>query len=323
MTVTAVVSTLVAVLFIVVLGGVGYFVYATQRIARRAEAAVPPVGQFIDIDGNRIHYVEEGEGPPILFVHGLGGTLHHFRQPLFGGQLDGFRLIALDRPGAGYSTRAAGASGRLPEQADLIAKFIDRLRLDKPLVVGHSLGGMITLTVALNHPDRISGIVLLSPLTRHRDEVPPAMKPIYITSPLKRWLMAQTVAIPASLKYAQQTLAYVFGPQPTPARYMTEGGGWLGLRPGHFYAMVTDLVAVAEDLPALQTRFGEIDMPAGMIFGSADRVIDPTSNGEDMRDKIRHIDLEILDGVGHHPQYAASERVVAMIRRTAAKAFAG
>lgn len=320
MSLESIAIAVISVLVIVVLATIGYGVYTTQRIARRAEAAVPATGKFIDIDGNRIHYVEAGEGRPILFVHGLGGTLHHFRHPLFG-SLDGYRLIALDRPGAGYSTRAAGATGRLPEQAALVAAFIDRLGLDRPLLVGHSLGGMITLTVALNHPDKISGIVLLSPLTRHLDPVPPEMAPIYIRSRLKRWVMAQTVAIPAALKYAPQTLAYVFGPQPTPENYLTEGGGYLGLRPGHFYAMVTDLVALADDMPMLQTRFEEIDMPAGMVFGTADRMLDWTTNGEAMRSRIRNLDLELLEGVGHHPQYADRARVAALIRRVADKAF--
>lgn len=299
-----------------------YFVWRTQTIARRAERLVPARGKFVEIDGNRIHYVEEGEGRPILFIHGLGGTLHHLRHPLFGGKIPGYRLIALDRPGAGWSTRAPGASARLPEQAALIAKFIDRLGLEKPLVVGHSLGGMITLTLALNHPDKISGIVLVAALTRHREGVPPEFAPIYIRSPLKRWLLANTVAIPAALKMAPATLAYVFGPQETPKDYMTEGGGELGLRPGHFINMVMDLVAVADDMSALSKRFSEIDMPAGMIFGTADKVLNYKENGDEFRGLIKGLDFETLEGIGHHPQYWASDRVAAMIGRVAERAFA-
>jgi pimeloyl-ACP methyl ester carboxylesterase len=318
----SILAWLVILLLVAALAVIGYFVWTTQMIARRAEARVPARGTFIEVGGNRIHYVEEGEGRPIVFVHGLGGTLHHFRHPLFGRKLPGHRLIALDRPGAGYSTRAAGASARLPEQAALIAAFIDRLGLEKPLVVGHSLGGMITLTLALNHPEKISGIVLLSALTRHRDGIPPEIAPIYITSKLKRWLVAHTVAIPAALKLAPQTLAYVFGPQPTPEGYMTEGGGELGLRPGHFYNMVADLVAVADDMAELEKRFGEIDMPAGMAFGNADRVLDFATNGDDFRNRIKGLDFEMLDGIGHHPQYVATDRVIALIERVAARAFA-
>ena len=307
-------------LVLVALAAAGFLVLKTRAIARAAEKAVPPCGRFVEVGGNRIHYVEEGEGRPILFIHGLGGTLHHFRQPLFGGRLAGFRLIALDRPGAGYSTRAPGATARLPEQAETIAGFIDRLGLDRPLVVGHSLGGMVALTLALDHPDKISGLVLLSALTAHREDVPPELAPIYITSPLKRRLLAHTLAIPTALKLAPQTLAYVFGPQQPPQDYMTEGGGQLGLRPGQWYAMVSDLVAVAGDMKALTARFGEIDMPAAMLFGTADRVLDHRENGIAFRDHVKGLDFETIDGVGHHPQYGATDRVVELIRRTAARA---
>ncbi len=80
----------------------GYFVLITRRIAAAAERAVPPSGKFIEIAGNRIHYMEAGQGPAILFIHGLGGQLHHFRQTLFEDLSKDHRVVALDRPGSGY-----------------------------------------------------------------------------------------------------------------------------------------------------------------------------------------------------------------------------
>jgi hypothetical protein len=59
-------------------------VLATWWIAAKAERLVPASGKFVEIDGNRIHYVETGEGSPIVFLHGLGAQLHHFRHTLFG-----------------------------------------------------------------------------------------------------------------------------------------------------------------------------------------------------------------------------------------------
>ena len=132
----------IPVLFTVVFVGL-WLAWSTRRIARQAERAVPPAGRFIEIDGERIHFIERGAGRPVLLIHGLGGTLHHMRRPLMEGFGDGFRLVALDRPGSGYSTRAAGRDGRLSEQARLIARFIEELGLERPLLVGHSLGGAI------------------------------------------------------------------------------------------------------------------------------------------------------------------------------------
>jgi pimeloyl-ACP methyl ester carboxylesterase len=317
----SVIGGVAGALFLVVVFVAGYFVLVTRRIAARAERLVPASGKFIDIGGNRIHYVETGEGRPIVFVHGLGGQLYHFRHPMFP-MLPGYRLIALDRPGSGYSVRAAGATARLPEQAEVVAKFIEALGLEKPLLVGHSLGGAVALTVALNHPDTISGVITLAPLTHMEDEVRAEFKSLYITSKLKRWLIAQTTAVPTSLRYASQTLDFVFGPQKWPEDYIIAGGGMLGLRPSHFFATASDIVAIEKDLPEIEARYGEITMPAAMMFGTADRVLDHKRHGIPMRDKVAGLDLDLAEGQGHMLPFTAKERVAELIRRIAAKAFA-
>lgn len=301
---------------------IGYTVLVTRRIAADAERQVPPVGQFVEMDGNRIHYVDTGEGLPIVFLHGLGAQLHHFLHPLFGRFGSGYRLIALDRPGSGYSVRADGATGRLPEQAEVVRRFIETLGLEKPLVVGHSLGGAIALTLAVEHPEVISGIALLAPLTHMERRVRGLFKAIYIPSTLLRAILANTIAIPMSLKYAGPTLDLVFSPQSPPADYGTAGGGWLGLRPSHFYATSTDLVAIEHDLGHVEQRYGEITMPAGIIFGTSDRVLGIGVHGRPMIEKIKELDFESINGMGHMPQFFEPERIVAFVKRIADRAFA-
>lgn len=299
----------------------GYFVLATRRISAQAERAVPASGKFLQLGRHRIHYVDEGQGRPILFIHGLGAQLHHFRQPLFA-ELTDFRLIALDRPGSGYSGRPFGFSGSLTEQAELIARFIAELGLERPLVVGHSLGGAVALALAENHPQAVSGLVLLSPLTHLEDELRPEFRSLYIKSPLKRRLIAETLAIPASLKYAPQTLAFLFSPQQAPKDYGTAGGGFAGLRPSHFYATSADMVAIERDLGAIEARYKELDLPVGVMFGTADRVLDYRLHGEPLAGGIKDLELDLVEGLGHMPQFVEPKRVAALIRRVAARAFA-
>ncbi|WP_217578702.1 alpha/beta fold hydrolase [Mesorhizobium sp. GbtcB19] len=294
----------------------------TWRIAAKAERLVPACGKFVQIDGNRIHYVEEGEGRPIVFVHGLGAQLHHFRHTLFGRFGAGYRLIALDRPGSGYSVRASSATGRLPEQADIVRRFIEELRLERPLIVGHSLGGAVALALATEHPAAISGIALLSPLTHLEARARQGFDLLYVPSRLLRHLLAHTIAIPLSLRYAQPTMRFIFAPQTVPADYMIAGGGWLGLRPSHYFATSTDIVAVEQDLARIEQRYGEMAMPAGILFGSADRVIGEAVHGEPMLDRIQGLDFERIEGLGHMPQFVEAERVVAFIQRIAERAFA-
>lgn len=297
-------------------------VLATRLIAAKAERLVPARGKFVEIDGNRIHYVEEGEGRPIVFLHGLGAQLHHFRHTLFGRFGAGYRLIALDRPGSGYSVQAGAAGGRLPEQAALVRRFIEELRLERPLVVGHSLGGAVALALAVEHPEAISGIALLSPLTHLEARTRQRFDLLYVPSRLWRRVLAYTVAIPLSLRYAEPTMAFIFAPQAVPEDYMIAGGGWLGLRPAHYFATSTDVVAVEQDLGRIERRYGEIAMPAGILFGAADRVIGEAVHGEPMLDKIQGLDFERVDGLGHMPQFVEAERVVAFIQRIAKRAFA-
>ena len=128
--------------------------------------------------------------------------------------------------------------------------------------------------------------------------------------------------MPASLKYAQQTLDFVFGPQQWPEDYIIAGGGMLGLRPSHIYATASDIVAIEKDLGEIAARYGEIRMPAALMFGTADRVLDHKRHGLPMREKIAGLDFELVDGQGHMLQFMARERVAEMIERIAARAFA-
>ena len=315
--IVAIAGTLLALLLLVA----GYHAHVTRRVARRAETLVPPPGKFIAIDGNRIHYVERGEGRPILFIHGMGGTQFHFSYPLFD-RLDGdFRLIAIDRPGSGYSTRRRGGPVTPAEQAAFVARLIDEMGLEKPLVVGHSLGGAISLALALDHADKISGVALIAPLTRYYAEVASEFAALDIRSPLFRWLVAYTVSTPNAIKYGPQTLAFVFGPQTAPEDYAIAGGALSLLRPSHFYASSTDFVTVAETMKSQETRYGELTMPVGVFFGTADRVVNFEENGAWLEGRVANLDLEVLEGVGHMPHYSEGDKAEAFIRRMAAKAF--
>jgi len=299
-----------------------YLALVTRRIARNARRLVPPPGKFVTVDGNRIHYVERGQGLPILFIHGLGGTQFHFK-PLFAGLEKDFRLIAVDRPGSGYSTRRGLTPANPKDQADFVARFIDQLQLDRPLLVGHSLGGAVALASALDHPDKISGLALISPLTRPGEAPPAEFNDLDIASPFWRRVIANTIGLPRSIKLAPKTLEFVFGPQQPPADYAVAGGAMSVLQPSHFFASSTDFRASGEGLRKQQQRYGELTMPMGIIYGTADRVLDWQAQGKAMAETAAGIDFEALEGVGHMPQYAEPGRVEAFIRRVAGRAFAG
>ena len=299
-------------------GGLAAFAGLT---ARRVEAALPPQGRFIDIDGNRIHYLDQGSGPVILMVHGLGGQMRNFTYALVDRLKDRFRVVVMERPGAGYSQRAPGASARLGVQADVVAEFIGALGLGKPLLVGHSLGGALSLAVALEHPETVSGLALISPLTQPQDSPPKAFAGLYIPSPIVRRLVAWTLAAPLAIRNREAVLSAVFGPEPAPDDFATRGGGMLGLRPRTFYSTSTDLVAVNEDLPGLQARYATLELPAGVIFGADDRILDARVHGAAMTSQVPGLAYETIEGAGHMIPLTRPDRVAAFIEAMAERAF--
>jgi pimeloyl-ACP methyl ester carboxylesterase len=305
------------VLALVVCGLVGYTAYTAWRVER----ADPPRGRFLDLDGCRIHYVDEGAGPPLFLIHGLGGQLGNFNYALVGRLAKEFRVIAVDRPGSGYSTRPAGADPRLRAQGELMAKAIGALKLDRPLVVGHSLGGAISLAIGLDHPECASGLALIAPVTQVVETVPAPFRGLDIKSRLVRRIVAWTLATPLGIIGADRVLGQVFGPERVPPDFITLGGGALGLRPKSFYATSTDLEAVNDGFAEMIARYPTLTLPVGILFGKGDQLLDYRIHGLKTKDQIPKLDLALMEG-GHMLPVTAPEAVADFIRRMA-RAAAG
>ena len=110
----------------------------------------------------RISTMEAGEGPPVLAVHGLGGTKGSFL-PTLAALSGGFRVIAMDLPGFGDSDKPVGAAYDPRFFARAVVDLLDALGLERVDLVGNSLGGRVALEVGLRHPERVGHLVLLAP----------------------------------------------------------------------------------------------------------------------------------------------------------------
>lgn len=303
-------------LLAVVIGGLVWF---TANTARKVEAALPPRGQFMEIDGEHMHYVDTGgAGPAIVMIHGLGGSLLHFDYALAGRLAGEFRLILVDRPGSGYSTRANGADATLTAQAAAIAKLIGALGLTRPLVVGHSLGGAVSLALALDHPGCVGGLALIAPLTHPQEEVSPVFRPLVIRSRLVRSLIASTLATPMGIRGGPAALKEVFAPEAVVPDFPLRAGGLLGLRPQAFRAASSDIVVINDVLPGYVSRYSSLDKPIGILFGTGDRLLDYRKHGQAMLASCPALDLELIDG-GHMLPMTATDRCAELIRRVAGR----
>jgi len=310
------------VLGLIVLALIGLAIFSA-RTARKVEQLLPPHGRFVEVDGARLHYFEEGSGPPLVLIHGLAGQTRVYTHSLLDRLKAEHRVIIIDRPGCGYSTRPRGASAAISAQARTIARFIETLGVERPLVVGHSLGGAIALSLALNHPELVSGLALIAPLTHAQDEVPPLFRGLAIKSALLRGLVGWTSAIPISIRNRKIVLETAFGPEPVVLDYATRGGGLLNLRPHSFINASRDLMAAkGEELAAMEARYQHLTVPVGVLFGTADRILDAVKHGTAMATKVIGLDLELIEDAGHMIVITAPDRSASFIKRMARRAAA-
>jgi pimeloyl-ACP methyl ester carboxylesterase len=318
---TPVMGSTLAIALLLALAVVGGLVEFSVLAARRIEHAVPPQGSFLALGGEKIHVLDTGAGRPLVLIHGLEGQMGNFTHSLVDRLSGDFRVVAFDRPGSGYSTRSIGSPAGVRAQAGALAAAIRAMKLDRPVIVGHSLGGAVALAMALDQPDCASALALVAPVTHPVAAPPLVFRGLAIRSPLLRRFVAWTLATPASLLARELALKQVFAPEPAPADFATAGGGLLGLRPANVYAASADMVAANDDLEAMTPCYASIRIPIGILYGRGDRILDPRAQGETMKAKIPALDLELIEG-GHMLPVTAPDAVAAFIRRIAARAWA-
>jgi pimeloyl-ACP methyl ester carboxylesterase len=192
------------------------------------------------------------------------------------------------------------------------------LGLKQPLVVGHSLGGALSLAIALDHPDSVGALALIAPLTHAPDDVPDVFKSLIIRSPTLRKFIAWTLATPLGILRGPAALKEVFGPEPVPSDFPLRAGGLLGLRPEAFCSASSDAVLTKYVLPNYVARYASLALPVGMLFARGDRLLDYRAQGEAMKAAFPPLDLELMEG-GHMLPMTAPDRCAALIRRMAAR----
>ncbi|MER5728890.1 alpha/beta hydrolase [Streptomyces sp. NPDC002138] len=149
-----------------------------------------PDSRFVEVDGLRIHYKRAGHGPALVLLHGSASSLQHFDRAadLLS---DSFDVIRPDLPGFGLTGPRKDRDYRLPPYAAAVAGFVEALGVPRYVVAGNSLGGNIAWNVALDHPERLTGLVLVNATGYPEKTVPAGMR--LIRNPLVRPLLRRVM----------------------------------------------------------------------------------------------------------------------------------
>jgi pimeloyl-ACP methyl ester carboxylesterase len=287
--------------------------------AWRISAAHPPAGKFVPVTGGRLHVVELGEAhrskPAIVLIHGASGNLEELRQL---GELLAERqhVVLVDRPGHGWSDRSDRLADASPaRQAELIGEALDRMKISRVVVVGHSLGGTVAAAFALAQPERTSGLVLLSPVTHPWSGGAGDIAWYYplTDAPLIGPLFAYTFALPTGLALLRRGVDAVFAPNIPPPDYVRRAAVTLLLRPTEFSANASDVAALHAFVTQQSQRYAELKMPVCIVSGDTDDVVPIDMHARVTAAMVQDARLIVLPGVGHMPHHAAPDVVIGAI----------
>jgi pimeloyl-ACP methyl ester carboxylesterase len=142
-------------------------------------SSAPRPGKLIDIDGVRLHYVEDGRGPAVVMIHGFGGHTFSFRHTV-PALAKRFRVVAIDLKGFGFSERPKGGDYSLREQARLVLRLMHDLKIERAAIVGHSMGGEVAMRVAATAPECADRVVLAASVSGERIWTPPPTRPFKV-----------------------------------------------------------------------------------------------------------------------------------------------
>lgn len=286
------------------------------RKAQRVEAHWPALGEYVDVEGYRLHYVRAGKrsGHTVVLLHGSDGFLQDFSAVLhasLGANLD---VIAIDRPGHGYSDAPKNESAPLRAQARLIRSAVRKLGCTRPVLVGHSWSAVLCLFYALEYPLDVRGIVLLSPWAYHTADRPPmllyaascigkhATHILFALSPLKRMLL-------------KRSLRTAFSPASVPLNYEREACAMWLRNPGQIDAFIRENKDAWIRLPELSRQYPQITAPVIILIGDRDKTLHEERHAAALLRDLPRSELQIIPQIGHEVPQLRPDLVLDAVSR--------
>jgi pimeloyl-ACP methyl ester carboxylesterase len=289
------------------LGATTAYVHYKSASAERAHRVR---GKFIDVDGVRLHYLERGAGRALVLVHGVGSMIDDFvLAGLVTRAAERYRVIAIDRPGYGRSTRPRDRRWTPAAQAALLQRALRRLNVYSPVLFGHSFGATVALAYALQYP--VARLVLASgyyyPSVRLDAPllVPPAI-------PVAGTLMRHTVSPLLGRLLWPAWRRVIFSPAPVPRRFRAFPA-WLALRPSQLRATGEDAAWLVPAVAEMAPQYRQLRAPTTIIAGANDRYVSARANSVRLHGEMAGSDLVLIPGAGHMVHHVATSAVMQTI----------
>lgn len=285
----------------------------TMARTRRADEANPPIGRFMDVDGVRLHYVEQGSGPLIVLLHGNGTMIQDWQAS---GVLDALartnRVLAFDRPGFGWSERPRSVIWTPAAQARLIAAALTQWGEGDATIVGHSFGTLVALELGLNHPETAHSLVLIGGYYHPsiRADVAFAAPPaIPVVGDVIRYTVSPLLG--AAMRRGMET--QMFAPGAVTQGWKRDFPFEMTLRPSQIRAAAADAALMIPAAASFASRLGSLKLPVSLIAGDGDKIVSSADQSARLAGELDKAELLIVSEAGHMVHHTAPDAVVAAI----------
>lgn len=290
-----------------VLGGTALL---NRSRAKQAEHDNPPLGRFVTVGGVKLHYLERGEGQPLVLLHGNGSMIQDWIvSGLFDRLAETHRVIAFDRPGFGHSERPRSRIWTPSAQAELLAGALDQLDVKDALVVGHSFGTLVAVALALDHGNAVSAIAVLGGYfyPSVRGDVffasPPA---IPVIGDVMRYTISPLLGAASTPKVNEK----IFSPAPVPEKWTSEFPMEMTLRPSQIRAEAAEAALMVPAAAALSGRLGELTLPVTIVAGRGDELVDIEDQSQRLHQALPQSRYFPVSGAGHMVHHTAPDAVI-------------
>ena len=300
--------------------GLGLIATTQWRLTARAAQARqlhPPTGQFVTVEGLKVHVQVAGSGPDLVLIHGANGSLREFTFALMDRLSDRYRVIALDRPGLGYSDPVPGNDATVAGQARILRQAVAQIGVEHPIVLGQSYGGTVALAWALQAPP--AALVLVSSPSL---PWPGDLDPWYriTASPFGRATLVPLASAFVAQSYVRQAIVRVFAPQSPPPGYADHLGIDLILRREQMAINAMQINSLRPQVEVMQRAYPDLTLPIELVHGDADTIVPLQIHSAPLMDLIPNGALTVLPGAGHMPHHTHADEVIAAIDRAATRA---
>lgn len=292
----------------------------SSHLGREAERRFPAVGQFVEVEGLRLHYTDNGGGRAVVLLHGANSALQDWENGVRQSLQRTFRVVAFDRPGHGYSERHADRPASPAEQARLLHLALRQLGVERPILVGFSWSGSLVMAYGLDYPEHVAAVVTVAGALY---DWPAPIAAIYRAAawPVLGPFLAHAIVPIYAHVFARELSRDVFAPQP-----LGESAGRapvpLAVRPASFLTNAEERRILKPFLALQKTRYGEFRPPLVILTGTGDRVVSPDIHSRALARAVPQAELVEVPDAGHALPYTHPQQIVDAIARAHQRAQA-